>query len=116
VDPTAALRRGGPRATRLLDLRALWAAHYSGLRLFGFKHRPQQQARDGKAEGAAPLVLLSGFGCAALGGSLVMCDVVSGVTVAITVNRLAADRALTRHLFDIVAEELALGTALRADV
>jgi hypothetical protein len=111
-DPTAALRRGGPRATRLLDLRALWAAHYSGLRLLGFKHRPQQ-AQDGKAAG---VVLLSGFGCAALGGSLVMCDAVTGVTVAITVNRLAADRALTRHLFDIVAEEMALGTALRADV
>jgi len=107
-------RRGGrPPSPLLWDLRAVWGAHCAGMRLFGFRV-PDVAAPAPAAAGSSPpprhaYTLASGLGCMSLGGSAVLTDASTGVTIAVTVNRLTSDRALTRHLLDIVCEELALG-------
>jgi predicted unusual protein kinase regulating ubiquinone biosynthesis (AarF/ABC1/UbiB family) len=108
-----ASNKSGAKA-RLLDLRALWAAHYTGLRLIGIRKKPA----DKKSKGAvAKHTVVSAVGCGSLGGSAtVVMDVASGVTVAITTNRITSDRALPRAMIRMVFEELGLGTPSSSDL
>jgi CubicO group peptidase (beta-lactamase class C family) len=78
---------------------AAYAAHYSGMRLFTF-----EKEAAGKTTRSS-----TGVGMGSLGGSVVFADTAKNVTVAITVNRLTSDRALSKHLLDIIAEDLQLG-------
>jgi hypothetical protein len=93
----------------LVDLRAVWAAHYTGLRLFGFR-------RGGGDGEAGPHDHVSAFGVAGLGGTLALHDLPSGVSIAITVNQLAADASVARHLLHLVCAELGLGVPREADL
>ena len=81
---------------------AVQVAHNAGLRLFKFQ-------RDAGGASGRRTLQATAVGSASLGGSTVFVDMARGVTVAVTVNRLTADRALTAHLLDIIAEELQLG-------
>ena len=104
----ASVGRSG-RLSELVDLRAVWAAHYTGLRLFGFR-------RGGGDGEAGPHDHVSAFGVVGLGGTLALHDVPSGISIAITVNQLAADASVTQHLLRLVCAELGLGVPREADL
>lgn len=59
-----------------------------------------------------PAVQFTAFGASALGGSTLIVDTAKGVAIAVTVNKLAADRALTRHIVEMVASEMKLGSVV----
>ena len=52
----------------------------------------------------------SGFGHAALGGTVVFTDPASRLSVAVTVNELTSDRRVTHDLVRFICEEVAAGT------
>jgi len=101
----------------LLDLRAVWAAHYTGLRLFGFRQGGGGGGigGDGASE-AGPHDHVSAFGVAELGGTLALHDMPSGISIAICVNQLAADASVSRHLLRLVCLELGLGAPRDVDL
>lgn len=127
--PSALVRPDPSGSGAAYDPTALLAAHHMGMRLFGWKRRAAGATAAASSAGAEdsagteadggnqdldihchdPDVVFSGFGASALGGSLLVVDTVKKVAVAVTVNRLTADRALSKHVLDIVAQEVGLG-------
>jgi CubicO group peptidase (beta-lactamase class C family)/tRNA A-37 threonylcarbamoyl transferase component Bud32 len=76
-----------------------------GFQLFGFR----EKYIDSSSESIRKRVRLSGFGHSGVNGSLVVADAATGVSIAITLNKIVSGRRATSEILSVVCKELQMG-------